>query len=195
MTEDWKRQLNSAVVNFVHQCQPGARGYDAAQILEDLERINRQLIDQSGVEHSQLVRMVDYVVLVGWPEDPFAVAEYDLAALNREPRGHWPADALRALALRKEETETYWNDDLRFASLIAHAFQRDPLRSTAKRRIIAEILKESYDHPVPAGDTYKETIDQMVARVRRYRPECSLVEALEAAILWNYLAPGSPADL
>jgi hypothetical protein len=189
MTEDFKPQLNLAVVDLVYRVESDTCDYDRAQMLEEFERSNHELVIQSGVERSQLARMISYVTLIGWPEDPFAVAEYDFNELSGKPADRWPAKALRALALQKTETDAARSLDMSFGWLIWEAIHRNQPGVAARRQIVCEMLAEAIEQDRPTSDAYTKELEDMVAPVRRYHPEFSLVKALEATILRGYFSP------
>jgi hypothetical protein len=79
MTDDLKRKLNSSVVEFVNQeldRRAGELHLTSAQIANAYVRMHSNLIRKTGVTPDQLFRMIEYTMLIGYPQDPFLCCEF-----------------------------------------------------------------------------------------------------------------------
>jgi hypothetical protein len=207
MTDDMKRKLNSGVVEFVNRESDRRRRVlyvTAEEIANTYVRSHLQLIRETSVTPDQLLRMVYYTLLIGYPQDAFLCCEFSdaivesaarLAAAEFDPNvlaAGDPAldlcesDFLRmeeATQLCLEETTGLHDRQKRINELLRPFFVGiTPKQNTAA---CARRLAEKYDDAIARHlprEHWMEEFEWLIVPVRLLEPGLSSFEAFMRAL-------------
>ncbi|HKD45175.1 MAG TPA: hypothetical protein VKD24_05915 [Candidatus Angelobacter sp.] len=184
MTEGNKHRLNFSVMEFVNRyCDQHKERFSTHDVADAYRKANPDLIRTSGVTVAQLSRMVEYVLWIGYPEDPFLCSEFDLDIDPADaPDDLAPADFDRidaALALRGKEMQASGEVIRRITHLLR------PYAGKQRRMgEMRKLLEADYRRAKAGGEreSWTEEIDSLVAPVRRLQPELGIADALLAVM-------------
>jgi hypothetical protein len=182
MTEENKHRLNFSVMEFVNRyCDQHKERFSTDDIADAYRKANPDLIRASGITAGQLSRMVEYVLWIGYPEDPFLCAEFDLDIDPADaPDDLTPTDFERidaALALRGKEMQASGERIRRLTHLLRPYAAEN--RRTAE---MMKLLEADYRRAKAGGErpSWTDEIDSLVAPMRRLKPELGIADALRS---------------
>jgi hypothetical protein len=194
MTEEMKHRLNFSMIEFVNRYSDHKGRFSTKDVGNAYRNANPDLIRASGVTPDQLSRMVEYVLVIGYPEDPFLCSEFPF---NIEPTNA-PSDLTQAdlrridaaFELRIKEIGRSGETIRRLRDLL----QPHDAKHDKPARELIKLLEADYHRAKSSGErqSWIDEIDSLIGPVRRMRPGLRIGDALFATMPKRLAVPPQP---